>query len=157
MPWVISRVQPVLQVVQRKQSILNPLLLFFFISYRFVCVASIKIRNALVLKFIREGTVEIYAVANLIMFSNPSISYAKKNWCRIAVTDTRHCIVPVLRFTLSFGDASGHRRYRRQITMDLCVCVCVCVLITCAGDKLTPILFIRKQHVCTSNHNRSLL
>jgi len=32
----------------------------------------------MVLKFIREGTLEIYAVANLIMFSNPSISYAKK-------------------------------------------------------------------------------
>lgn len=32
----------------------------------------------MVLKFIREETLEIYAVVDLIMFSNPSISYAKK-------------------------------------------------------------------------------
>jgi hypothetical protein len=54
----------------------------------------------MVLKFIREGTLGIYAVASLIMFSNPSISYAKKNWCHIADADTRHCIVPVLRSVL---------------------------------------------------------
>lgn len=42
----------------------------------------------MVLRFIRGGTLEIYAAANLIMFSNPSISYAKKKKRTGAVSRT---------------------------------------------------------------------
>jgi hypothetical protein len=55
----------------------------------------------MVLKFIREGTVEIYAIAKLIMFSYPSISYDKKNG---VVSQTRHsalyCASSKVRFVI---------------------------------------------------------